>query len=184
MQTLHTSRLRFIWLALLVVTMAGCETMSKEECLSADWYQTGYQDGRDGHDRARIESITESCAKTSVNPDREQYFLGRDRGLREYCTPAHGFDLGKNGTSYKRVCPPKSAGYFEKAYNEGKRIYDARQKLRQLEVKRHQLEEKLSTEKDYKEKKHLRDELEELDSRLDFARNQLRRIERESRQWD
>lgn len=184
MQTLHTSRLRFVWLALLVVTMAGCETMSREECLSADWYQTGYQDGRDGRDRARIESITESCAKTSVSPDRKQYFLGRDRGLLEYCTPAHGFDLGKNGSSYNRVCSPQTAENFEQAYNEGKRIYDARQRLKQLEVKRHQLEEKLSTEKDYKEKKYIRGELEELDSRLDFARDQLRHIERESRHLD
>lgn len=180
MQIRLTSYLHLCLPALLAIQLSGCETMSKEECLSADWYQVGYQDGRDGKARSQIEAIAKSCAKTNVTPDRERYFSGRNRGLHEYCTPEHGFYLGKEGTSYNHVCPPESAGSFEAAYSEGHRIYDARQRVRRLEEKRHELEEKLSKAANDEDKKHIRDDLEELDQRLHFARDTLQFIENES----
>lgn len=167
-------------LAPIAVALSGCETMSKEECLSADWYQVGYQDGRDGKARSQIENIAKSCAKTNVIPDRERYFSGRNRGLHEYCTPEHGFYLGKDGASYNRVCPPESADSFEAAYNEGYRIYDARQRVRRLEEKRHALEDKLSKATSDEDKRHIRDDLDDLDRRLRFARDTLQFIENEA----
>lgn len=181
MRTRHTSYSHLLWLVLISMAMAGCETMSKKECLSADWYQVGYQDGKEGQTRSHIEDITESCAKANVVPDRERYFLGRDTGLREYCTPAHGFYLGKNGTSYSRVCPPETAAGFEASYNKGHRIYDARQYVRYLEADSHKLEDRLSKAESDEEKKHIRNELEELDRRLHSARDTLKFIEDESR---
>lgn len=181
MQIQHTSYFHFAWLALIAVALAGCETMSKEECRSADWFQVGYQDGRDGQARSHIEYIAESCAKTNVAPDRERYFHGHHQGLREYCTPEHGFDLGKNGTSYNRVCPPESANGFEASYNEGHRIYDARQQVSRLEANRHKLEGQLSKAETDAEKKRIRDELERLDKRLRSARDTLQFIENEPR---
>ena len=181
MQSQHSSFLHLVGLALIVVTLAGCETMSKEECRTADWFQVGYQDGQDGKARSQIENIAESCAKANVVPDRERYFKGLKKGLREYCTPEHGFYLGKNGTSYNRVCPPESAGRFEEAYNEGHRIYDARQEVSRLEENSHKLEDQLSKAKTDDEKKRIRDKLEVLDRRLRFARESLRFIENEPR---
>lgn len=181
MKIQQTSCFHLAWPALIAVVLAGCETMSKEECRSADWFQVGYQDGRDGRARSHIESIAESCAKTNVTPDRERYFHGHNEGLREYCTPEHGFYLGKNGTSYSHVCPPETANIFEVSYNEGHRIYEARQQLKRLEASRHKLEEHLSKETSDGEKKRIRDELEELDKRLRFARDTLQFIENESR---
>lgn len=181
MQIQHTSCWRTAWLALIIMMLAGCETMSKEECRSSDWFQVGYQDGRDGQARSRIEYIAESCAKANVTPDRERYFHGRTKGLREYCTPEHAFYLGKNGTSYDHVCPPETASSFETYYNEGHRIYDAHQQVNKLESSRHKLEDQLSKVTTDEEKKHIRDELEELDKRLRFVRNKLQFIEHESR---
>lgn len=183
MQVQHTSCFHLLGFAFIAIALAGCETMSKEECLSADWFQVGYQDGRDGKERAQIEYIAESCAKANIAPDRERYFYGRDKGLLEYCTPEHGFYLGKNGTSYNRVCPPGTASIFEASYNEGRRVYDARQHLKRLEASRHKLEDQLSKAETDEEKKHTRDELEELDKRLRFARDTLQFIENESRHF-
>lgn len=183
MQVQHSSCFHLVWLALIAVALAGCETMSKQECLSADWFQVGYLDGRDGKPRSHIEYIAESCAKTNIIPDRERYFYGRDKGLREYCTPENGFYLGNNGKSYSRVCPPETANGFEAAYNEGHRIYEARQQLGKLEANRHKLEDHLSKAATYEEKKHIRDELEDLDKRLRFARDTLQFIENESRHF-
>lgn len=181
MQMQHTSCFHLVWLALIAVTLAGCETMSKDECRSADWAQVGYQDGREGRARSRIESITESCTKTNVAPDRERYFIGRNKGLREYCTPAHGFELGKNGAIYSRVCPPESANGFEASYKNGHRIYDASQVVSKLEDKRHKLEDRLSKANTDKERKSLRDDLEVVDRGLRSARDMLETIENETR---
>ena len=180
MPSIHTTHLRFIYLALIAVTLTSCETMSKEECLSADWYQVGYQAGRDGEERAHIEHIAESCAKAHVMPDRERYFSGRNEGLRIYCTPENGFYLGKNGTSLHHVCPPESAIRFEVAYHHGHQVYDARQQVTRLVEKRHKLEEKLDNATTDEGKKKIRNELEELDKRLRFARDTLQFIENES----
>lgn len=161
--------------------LTGCETMSKEECLSADWYQVGYDDGRDGKERKQIEYITESCAKAGVIPDRELYFSGRDDGIREYCSPRHAFSLGVNGSYYHGVCPPETAAVFESYYREGKRIYTARQHLKDLETERHKLEQELEAARTDRDRKNIRDGLEALDERLRNARDRLRFIEYESR---
>lgn len=181
MRRIKISCFHFLCFVLIIATLAGCETMSKKECLSADWRQVGYQAGREGKARSYIEDIAESCAKTNVTPDRRLYFSGWELGVREYCTPQHGFDMGKNGTGYRAVCPPESASRFEAAYQRGHRIYEARQNVAQLEDKRHQQEERLEKAATDDQKKHIRDELAELDRQLRYARDALQLIESETR---
>ena len=173
----HVFTLRLSYLALITATLSGCETMSKGECLSADWFQVGYQAGRAGTERSHIEDIAKSCAKTNITPDREGYFSGRSEGLREYCTPEHGFNLGKNGTRFNRVCPPETANRFESSYQQGYQIYDARQQVQRLEDKRHKLERQLEKASTDKIKQDIRDDLAGLDKRLRSARDTLRFVE-------
>lgn len=173
----HVFTLRLFYLALITSTLTGCETMSKGECLSADWFQVGYQAGREGGERSHIEDIVKSCAKTNVIPDREAYFSGRSEGLREYCTPQHGFELGKNGTRFNNVCPPETVNRFEYFYQQGYQIFDARQQVKRLESKRHNLERQLEKASTDKGKKDIRDDLAELDKRLRYARDALRLVE-------
>lgn len=180
MHRTRISRLVLPCFVLIATMLAGCETMSKKDCLSADWRQVGYQAGREGKPRSHIEDITESCAKASVTPDRSLYFSGWELGVREYCMPQHGFDMGRNGTIYRAVCPPESAPRFEAAYQRGYRIYEARQNVAQLENKRHQLEAQLEKATADDQKKHIRDELAELDKRLRYARDTLQQVESET----
>lgn len=172
-----------LWLALACTSglLSGCESMNPQECRSADWYQVGYQAGRDGQPRAHIEDLSASCIKANVIPDREGYFAGRERGLREYCTAEHGFYLGRNGSGYRAVCPPESAHEFELAYDDGHRVYEAKQRIHHLENKRHELEERLAQTHSDQDKKQVRDELEELDRRLHFSRDTLQFIDHQSR---
>lgn len=172
------SNRRFALIAAAVaMSLSGCQVMSEKECRSADWHEVGYQDGRYGRERARIEDIAEACAKANVAPDRVRYFAGREIGLQEYCTPENGFLLGKNGGSMSQVCPPESVGGFEASYYKGRRIYDARQQIERLESKRHKYEEQLSKARTDDERKHARDELREIDQELNFARDALRFVE-------
>ena len=181
MHRARTSRLLLPSLVLIAAALAGCETMSKKQCLSADWFQVGYQAGRDGRERAHIEDIAESCAKVNVTPDRRRYFDGWEQGLREYCTPENGFYLGRNGTRVRSVCPPATAGRFEDAYRRGYRIFEARQYVDQLEDRRRNLENLLEKANTDEKLKRIRDELAELDIRLRYARDTLQQIESETR---
>lgn len=165
------------WLFLGLGFLCGCQVMSEKECRTADWYQTGYQDGRGGEPRSRIEDIIEACSKANVAPDQARYFSGRERGLLEYCTPDHGYQLGKGGSSLHQVCPPESAARFEAAYREGRKIYDARHRVDDLESRRHRLEDELAKAKSDADRRHIRDELSETDSDLREARDALRSIE-------
>lgn len=175
------SNLYLILLIMISSLLSGCETMSREECLSADWYQIGYQAGREGKERSHIEDIAASCARIHISPDRGSYFSGRERGLREYCSPSHGFNLGTNGNTIRQVCPPESANRFEAAYSQGRKVYDARQQVKRLNEKRHKLEKQLEKAESDENKKTIRNELEELDQRLRYARDTLQFIENESR---
>jgi hypothetical protein len=170
--------------ALAAMLLAGCETMSKEECLSADWYQVGYKAGKEGRERSHIEYVAESCAKAGVTPDRELYFAGREEGVGEYCSPRHAFSLGINGSYYNAVCPPETARSFESYYDEGRRIFDARQHVQNLEAERHKLEHQLAEARTDGDKRQFRDRLESMDERLHSARDKLRFIESESRLYD
>ncbi len=178
------SRACLILPVLAATLIAGCETMSKEECVSADWYQVGYKAGQEGRERSHIEYVAESCAKAGIIPDRELYFAGRDEGLREYCSPSHAFSLGINGGYYNAVCPPETSRAFESYYDEGRQIYDARQYVNNLEAERHNLEHQLDDARSDEDKRKIRDRLETLDERLHSARDKLRFIENESRTYN
>lgn len=103
--------------------LAGCATMSKNECLEADWYQIGYRDGRAGLPRAQFQRHGDACLDHGIRPERSAYYRGREEGLRGYCTEQNGFELGKRGIAYRGVCPPELEAAFRTAYHSGLEIH-------------------------------------------------------------
>ncbi|MET0809299.1 MAG: DUF2799 domain-containing protein [Pseudoxanthomonas sp.] len=83
--------------ALLILALSGCATMNKDECLTVDWRTVGYEDGVAGRSGDRIAQHRKACAKHGVAPDLDAYQSGRDQGLREYCQPDNGYQLGARG---------------------------------------------------------------------------------------
>lgn len=117
-------------LPLLVVATASCATLSKDECLTADWRTFGVEDGAKGQGVARIGKYRESCAKHGVTPDLEEYRAGHEIGARSFCTPSNGYAKGRAGTGgYESFCPNDVAGPFLAAYGRGQSVYSAEQKL-------------------------------------------------------
>ena len=112
-----------------VLALGSCATMSEDQCLAGDWGQQGYADGRSGQTVSRLEAHTEACAKYGVIPDARSYYSAREDGLREYCTPARGFQVGREGSSYADVCPPQLEEAFLPAYRDGQVVYAAEQAL-------------------------------------------------------
>ena len=99
--------------------------MDEDECRVADWRAIGYEDGVSGKSASHIGERREACAEYGVSPDFVAYRQGRDEGLREYCTPASGYRLGRNGRPFPSVCPAGMQADFLDAYKSGREIYQA-----------------------------------------------------------
>jgi hypothetical protein len=106
--------------------LSGCASMSAEECAASDWRTIGYEDGAMGYTGDRIGSHRKACAKHGVAPDFEAYQAGRKEGLRQYCQPSRGFNVGASGARYNGVCPGDMEPDFVDAYNTGHKLYNLR----------------------------------------------------------
>jgi hypothetical protein len=128
----HPSSSRFL-ITVLVSALAtsGCSTLSKNECLVADWESVGYADGVAGYSGDRIAQHRKACAKHGVAPDHALYQTGRQNGLREFCQPANGFRLGTNGYNYAGVCAGELEPAFLSSYQSGHQLYVLQSKVSQ-----------------------------------------------------
>lgn len=118
------------WAGLVVVVAtlvsSGCATMSGDECLTSDWQAIGYEDGARGHTGDKLGQHRKACAKHGVTPDFEAYQMGRTSGLREFCQPQRGFNLGAGGGRYNGVCAYDLEADFLDAYRSGSQLHSLR----------------------------------------------------------
>lgn len=119
---------------ILVMIFTGCATLKKDECLTADWYQIGFEDGIKGYPVSRISKHRKACSKYEVTPDLQVYLDGRNKGLKEYCTPHNGYLLGVRGHLYQNQCQSQSDSGFLEAYNRGKDVYNFKRRLKNEEA--------------------------------------------------
>ena len=136
---------RISLITLLTALLAtGCATMKKEECLTADWYQIGYEDGAKGRQASRIGEHRKACSKYDITPDLQAYLSGRNQGLRLYCTPRNAYQLGLRGKSYRGQCPVDLNGHFIEAFNKGRDVYHFKRDLKSEQRKLETLEQQLA----------------------------------------
>lgn len=118
----------------LIVALAGCATLSEQQCLANDWQTVGYADGANGHGPSRLLKHQDACMKHGVNPDREAYLSGHRNGLTVFCTARNGFMRGQSGYSYSQVCPPELERAFHAAYQDGRELYLASAQIKRLDA--------------------------------------------------
>lgn len=153
--------------------LGGCASMSKEECRSADWREVGYHDGVKGLARSRVEDHAKACAEAGVGVDRQVYFEARERGIRQYCYPPNGMNVGRAGQGYGDVCPPDLEPAFLCQYQLGRAVYDAEQRISSLDSQQRSLEDRLRKADKDDERAKLRNQLRDLDRDLRRARDEL-----------
>lgn len=115
-----------------VLLLAGCATMDKNECVNANWYAIGLEDGAQGRGVDRLGAHRRACAEHKVSPDGERYAAGHSEGLKSFCTYERGYALGRNGTSTSATCPPGLREDFLAGYGRGKQFYDLNRRLDQV----------------------------------------------------
>lgn len=125
-------RTRWVAAAALTLALQGCASISKNECLNADWYTIGYETGIRGQREAQISDYRKACAEYGVTPDLARFLEGRDAGLQRFCEPRNGYRVGRAGTAYAGVCPQRLEGEFLRAYGAGRELYDTQQNINRL----------------------------------------------------
>lgn len=167
----------------IVTFTSGCATLSKGECIEADWYEIGIRDGSSGKPRSVLDSHREACKKHGVAPNREHYYAGRTKAINTYCTPDNGFLIGKQGGYYKQVCPLHLDRGFLNSYKLGKEIYDINRDIVKAESRLEKLEKELDRKETRKERRiKIREEIRVLDRKHRELREQLINTEEKSQQ--
>ncbi|MEO1251936.1 MAG: DUF2799 domain-containing protein [Pseudomonadota bacterium] len=118
--------MRTVFVGLFVAgILSGCASMSREECVTADWRAIGYEDGAAGLPVSAVSGRRAICAKKAkVTVDMAAYMAGRDRGLDVYCEPGNGYAVGSRGGAYNGVCAGALEDRFLAAYETGRRLFD------------------------------------------------------------
>lgn len=107
-------------LVLGLFVLAACQTLSKEECIAADWRVIGEQDGAQGHSpQGRFGAHVEACEKAGIIPDQTLWNAGYQTGLIRFCTPLSGLAHGQAGRGYANVCPIETDAAFRSGYDLG-----------------------------------------------------------------
>ncbi len=179
-----------------VVLLAGCTTMSKDQCLAGAWGEKGYQDGVSGYRTSRFDDHAQACAKFGVEANPSAYLSAREDGLRTYCTWESGFRQGRQGNSYGGVCAPAEERDFLPAYEDGRRIYVVEQAVSsaesalnsainriddredKLDAKQRELRQEGLTDE---QRERIRDRIREVRDEIRDARRDARRAEEERR---
>lgn len=106
--------------------LAGCATLSREQCLQGDWHGIGLADGQQGRTLDRLDDHRRACRDTPAIVDEAAYQAGREVGLLSYCTPVSGYQVAANGRGYNSVCPVTSEPDFLAGYVLGEQVRRAR----------------------------------------------------------
>jgi hypothetical protein len=113
--------------------LAGCATLDKDECRTADWYAIGLEDGARGRALERLGDHRRACAQHDVAPNTERYLAGRNEGLKSFCTFERGYSEGRAGHTYAGACPAPLANVFLGGYQRGRELHELHRQLSVLE---------------------------------------------------
>ncbi|PHR58015.1 MAG: hypothetical protein COA47_10925 [Robiginitomaculum sp.] len=163
-----------------VLLIAGCATLSEDECLTGNWQSIGYTDGAKGHAPDRIDDHNKACSKHGIPVDLETWLTGYDQGLDVYCTADNGAWIGASGITYKKVCTGPRGEAFQYGHQAGIEVYEAeeaRDRARQDYATSEQELADLQQDIEYQDGRN-RDTALTRDER-DTALAELRRLERQ-----
>jgi hypothetical protein len=98
--------------------------VSAPNCAGADWRAIGFSDGADRgsteEGQSHLREHVEICGE-AVNA--YAYEGGFIDGLREFCTPEHGFAMARAGETYGGLCHADQADAFGAALASGQEVH-------------------------------------------------------------
>lgn len=130
------------------IALAGCASLSKQECLNGNWEEIGFRDGTDGRETSYLQRHTKACERAAVTPVQNLWEKGRQRGLPVYCVPAKAFSVGKKGQTLRPVCPAAQMPALQAANAKGLAYHEFTEEIGELTIKIDELESQVIAEQD------------------------------------
>jgi Protein of unknown function (DUF2799) len=113
-----------ILVPIALAALGGCSSLSKSECLSADWADVGVRDGANGRGEEYLIQHSKACAKVHVTPDRDRWLKGRERGLERFCVPYRAYQIGEYGGGFDvGLCRGFDEERLLNAYEQGREVH-------------------------------------------------------------
>lgn len=125
--------LRTLFCLCVALLGAGCATMDKSECQTADWRTIGLEDGAAGRQLTYLGNHRRACAEYGVTPNLDAYRDGHAQGARQFCTPTNGFRQGRAGRNYSGICPADLETEFLAAHATGRHLHDLSSEIDHLQ---------------------------------------------------
>lgn len=138
--------MRVVFILLLSVTVSGCATLSKEECLTGNWEKIGFRDGTNGRTSGYLQNHAKACEKSGVRPVQSLWEKGRQRGLPAYCVPAKAYSEGKKGNELRPVCPASQIARLRAANETGLEFHAYTDEINETQYRIDELERKIVAE--------------------------------------
>ena len=107
----------------MFASLSGCASLSKNECLNANWEDIGIRDGADGRPEEYLIQHSKACAKVAVVPDRGAWTHGREKGLERFCVPYRAYQIGEYGGGFDAaICRQFDQDRLIAAYEHGREV--------------------------------------------------------------
>ena len=149
---MNTSTVIRLCAVLAALALSGCASMSKNECLNANWEDVGIRDGANGRPEEYLIQHSKACAKVAVVPDRGAWSHGREQGLERFCVPHRAYQIGEYGGGFdSAICRNFDQDRLVAAYEHGREVnrlasglssIDSEMASIRLELEREDLEDK------------------------------------------
>lgn len=165
----------------LPLLLAGCSSLSEEECRAMSWYNQGYQDGTEGKTRAASGNYSKTCGEYGLKVDEAEWQRGYAKGLELYCIPELAYSKGREGNEYLGVCPNDTTflTQFERGRKEfllAERLGELQQELERTERDIYQLDQQIRAENDAKQRDYYRAQRERAIRHYEGVRREYNRI--------
>lgn len=170
---MNLSSLKLAFSLCIFLVISGCASLDKEECQTVNWNELGRSDGTKGYSATRLGDHAKACREYGIEPDAASYQLGREDGLRVYCTTDNAFQAGKSNISFNNVCPSSIAGRLQASYRDGQIIHEIDAEIAAIQAYQSQEKQKLDSTKSLSAYKLIEVNLRFLDQELDNTRRAL-----------
>lgn len=167
----------------LLCTLGGCASLSKDECLSANWEDIGVRDGASGQPEEYLIQHSTACAKVNVVPDRGAWVHGREKGLERFCMPHRMYNIGEYGGGFDvAICRNFDQERLIDAYEMGREVHRRADTLGNIDVELRDIRTRLENkELEQKERERLAYRLGQLEYERVDAQHALDRARHRAR---
>lgn len=127
-------KLNLTFSLLAALTLNSCSSLITKEDCKKDMQSFGIEHGKKGLSKLTDE-ISSTCIRGEESVNLEAYETGFRMGWSSYCTSFNGFDMGRKGDTYKSFCPPEKEDLFHEKFLIGKKVYEKKDQVIELEEK-------------------------------------------------